>query len=110
MFARLLVAIVVLGMLACALLALRHQRLQAASELAQAQLRIRGADDRLLDLRAAVAARITPQQVEVLASGVGSLRPATNDAPLDVLAQLSPPDQVKGKQPSRGARVAQSGR
>jgi hypothetical protein len=81
MFAKLTFLIVSLGIVGCSLLALRQQRLQAASEMAQAQLRIRESDERLYELRSAVAARITPQEIEKLASVAGPLRPATNDIP-----------------------------
>ena len=81
MFSKLTFLIISLGIVGCSLLALRQQRLQAASEMAQAQLRIRAADERLFELRSMVAARITPQQVEKLAMDAGGLRPATNDIP-----------------------------
>ncbi len=81
MFSKLTFLIIALGVVGCSLLALRQQRLQAASEMAQAQLRIRAADERLFELRAMVAARITPQEVERLAIDAGGLRPATNDLP-----------------------------
>ncbi|HYF13598.1 MAG TPA: hypothetical protein VD971_00850 [Phycisphaerales bacterium] len=113
MFAKLVTLIVALGVLGCALLAQRQARLQAASEAAQAQLRIRVADERLLRLRARVAARVSPQQVEVLASSIGPLRPATDDPPIEVAraaagAEKASESKAKGKPQSPAHRVARS--
>ncbi|MFN6041015.1 MAG: hypothetical protein ACK46V_03825 [Phycisphaerae bacterium] len=107
MFSKLTFLIISLGIVGCSLLALRQQRLQAASEMAQAQLRIRAADERLFELRSMVAARITPQQVEKLAMDAGGLRPATNDIPgeltsneltgLDQQGNFAPPPEETKK-------------
>jgi hypothetical protein len=113
MFSKLTFLIVALGVVGCALLALRQQRLQAASEMAQAQLRIRAADERLFELRSQVAARITPQQIEKLAVEAGGLRPATNDLPgeltsneltgLDEQGNFAPPEEVDKKKQTKPA-------
>lgn len=75
MFWKLAAAIIALGLFACALLAMRQGRLQAAHEMAQTQLRIRALDEKLYLLRAQIAERVTPQQVRELASDVGPLHP-----------------------------------
>jgi hypothetical protein len=113
MFSKLTFLIISLGIVGCSLLALRQQRLQAASEMAQAQLRIRAADERLFELRSMVAARITPQQVEKLATDAGGLRPATNDIPgeltaneltgLDQQGNFAPPPEETKKPATRPA-------
>lgn len=113
MFSKLTFLIIALGVVGCSLLALRQQRLQAASEMAQAQLRIRAADERLFELRSMVAARITPQQVEKLAIDAGGLRPATNDLPgeltsneltgLDEHGNFAPPPEETRKPAARPA-------
>ncbi len=81
MFARLAFLVVCLGLIGTSLLALRQARLQAASEAAQAQLRIASADEELFSVRAQVAATVTPSAVEKLASSMHPMRPATNDIP-----------------------------
>jgi hypothetical protein len=53
---------------------MRTSRLQVASELAQTQLRIDREDERLWILRARIAERITPSEVERLAADI-PLRP-----------------------------------
>lgn len=75
MFAKIFVLVLGLGVIACGLLSQRQSRLQAASELAQAQLRIASADDRLWSMRTQVSAAITPTHVQRLAQDVGPLKP-----------------------------------
>lgn len=75
MFAKIFVLVLGLGVIACGLLSQRQSRLQAASELAQAQLRIASADDRLWSMRTQVSAAITPTHVQQLAQDVGPLKP-----------------------------------
>ncbi len=64
MFAKIAVVILALGICACSLLALRQARLQAANELAEARLRVRGIDERVSIVRAVIAGYVTPEQVE----------------------------------------------
>ena len=102
MFAKLAALILALGIIGTSLLALRQQRLQAASEAAQAQLRIQKLDEELLTLRAQVASAVTPSAVEKLVASVhttdGSpLRPATNDVPLTLAT-----NELKGLPPDLG--------
>ncbi len=63
MLAKLATIIVAIGLTACGLLAMRQARLQAAHELAQAQLRIARVDERLLTLHALIADEITPGRI-----------------------------------------------
>lgn len=64
MFAKVALVIIALGICACTLLALRQARLQAANELAEARLRVRAIDERVAVVRTAIAACVTPEQVE----------------------------------------------
>ncbi len=101
-FAKLAALILALGIIGTSLLALRQQRLQAASEAAQAQLRIQRQDEELLTLRAQVATAVTPSAVEKLAASVptkegNALRPATNDVPLSLATK-----ELKGLPPDLG--------
>jgi hypothetical protein len=75
MFAKVACVLVAIGACGCSLLALRQQRLQVASELTRAQLRIQAADERLWELRAQIAARTTPEQIRELAVGIGAMKP-----------------------------------
>jgi hypothetical protein len=75
MLARVAVLTLVAGGTACALLAQRQSRLQVASEVAQAQLRITSADERLWVMRAEVGRRVTPGEVQRMASALGPMRP-----------------------------------
>jgi hypothetical protein len=68
-----------------------------ASELAQTQLRIQQEDERLWVLRARIAERITPSEVERLAADVGPLRPLVDPV-------IAPP---KSKSTNPTTRVAQ---
>jgi hypothetical protein len=74
-FAKLVAVVVSLGACGSTLLALRQSRLQVASEIAQTQIRISQEDERLWILRAKIAERVTPEQVEQMANAVGTLRP-----------------------------------
>ena len=75
MFAKLALLVVAIGAGGCSLLALRQQRLQVASELTRAQLRIQAADERLWELRARIALHTTPHAVRVLANDLGPMKP-----------------------------------
>lgn len=75
MFAKLVVVVLTIGVCACTLLSLRQARLQAAHELTRAQLRVRESDDRLWAMRADIARRVVPDQVQQMASALGRFRP-----------------------------------
>lgn len=94
MFGKLAITIVALGAFACALLAMRQSRLQAASEIAQAQLRIQKLDDELLRTRSEIARRLAPHELEALTRTVGPLKPIIVGEPLPTL------EEVEGDQAS----------
>ncbi len=75
MFAKLAAVIVSMGVVACILLAVRQQRVQAAHEMADVQRRVMEHDRTLWHLRAEIAARVTPEQVEKAAAGLGPTAP-----------------------------------
>lgn len=81
LFAKLALVIVTLGACACALLALRQSRLQAAHELARIQLRMREHDERLWRERIEIARRVTPRHVEIMSVVLGPMRPIRPDEP-----------------------------
>lgn len=97
MFAKLVAVVVALGACGCTLLSLRQSRIQAASEIAQTQLRINQEDERLWVLRAKIAEQVTPAQVEQMADSVVSLRPL-------IPPVLAPEGErtAKGKTPGNG--------
>lgn len=75
MFAKLCVVIISAGLLACTLLALRQQRIEAVNQMARINLRIMDADRNLAHLRTDIASNMEPQRIEMLAGKLGSLRP-----------------------------------
>lgn len=77
MFAKLAAVIVSMGLVACILLAVRQQRVQAAHEMADVQRRVMEHDRTLWHLRAEIAARVTPGQVEKAAKRLGPTAPIT---------------------------------
>lgn len=81
MFAKLVAVILGIGVIGCGLLALRQQRLEAASELARVQVRIRDQDERLWRLRSDIARRTTPEHVREMAAAIGPLRPLVHPLP-----------------------------
>lgn len=99
MFGKLAITIVALGAFACALLAMRQSRLQAASEVAQAQLRIQKLDDELLRTRSEIARRLAPHELEALTRTVGPLKPIIVGEPLPTL------EEVEGDQASTDPAV-----
>lgn len=76
MFAKLIVVILSLGVIACVLLTVRQQRMQAVHELANVQREVARLDRTLAHLRLEVAERITPERVAEMAKSIGAeLRP-----------------------------------
>jgi hypothetical protein len=67
-FAKLVVLVLAVGGSAVGMLALRQSRLQAAHEAAEARLRMRAHAERLMDLRAEVARRVTPEALAPFAA------------------------------------------
>lgn len=80
MLAKIVFLIVSMAAIACALLAIRQSRLQTASEIVQAQVRINAMDERLAALRIAVAERVAPDQVRAMAADITDLVPLAQAA------------------------------
>ncbi len=75
MFLKIVLVIVTVGAAGCGLLVARHQRAQAAHELAAARLRILRTDARLASLRAHIAVRVSPDGVAGMAEHLGPTVP-----------------------------------
>lgn len=86
MFAKLAALILSLGVVACILLAVRQQRVQAAHELAEVQRRVMEHDRTLWHLRTEIAERVSPVQVQELATRRGPTAPI-NTQRLDQLVE-----------------------
>ncbi len=101
MVGKLSLVIVAVGGCACGLLAMRQARLQAGHEAAQAWLRIRAHDQRLLVLRAEIGRRVTPEAIEFMLrereAEIGSMQP---------IADATPGLSAPGSAPGSGAVVA----
>ncbi|HYD00322.1 MAG TPA: hypothetical protein VEB22_03780 [Phycisphaerales bacterium] len=93
MFAKLCVLIISAGLLACTLLALRQQRIEAVHQMAKVNLRIMEADRGLARLRTEIAANLEPKRIEELASKLGTLRAIE-------LAPTRPGTMPAGRQPA----------
>ncbi len=78
-FAKGIVLIAGLGLIACGLLAQRQSRLQAGSELTQAQLRIGQLDERLWLIRTDIAGRVSPASLREDSSLQAGLTPMIPD-------------------------------
>ncbi len=83
MFPKLVAVILGVGVIGCGLLALRQQRLEAASDLARVQVHLRAQDERLLQLRTEIARRVSPEHVREMAVAIGPLRPLVPVLPAD---------------------------
>lgn len=106
MFPKVLVSIVLLGAVLCALLALRQQRLQVASELTQAQLRINASDERLWVLRGQIANRVSPDEIAQVLATLEPMRPLAVPPPPPPSAEAEAPASAPrpNRQPSRPAQ------
>lgn len=80
MLAKIVFLIVSLAAIACSVLAIRQSRLQTASEIVQAQVRINAMDERLAALRIGVAEQVAPERVRELAAGIADLVPLAQAA------------------------------
>lgn len=81
MFAKIVALILSLGIVACALLAVRQARIQAFHELTQTRLRIKHQDEKILLLRTSIASLVTPEHVHEMAASARTLKPIL-DVPL----------------------------
>ena len=86
---KLALVILTIGLVACILLAVRQQRVQAANELADVQRRVMEHDRTLWHLRAELAERVTPTRVDQLAAKLGPCAAITADRFADLLARES---------------------
>ncbi len=71
MFAKLLLIILVMGATACALLAIRQQRIETAHESALLHQRLLDGEQVLWKLRSEIAVRCQPDQVRLAMAGLG---------------------------------------
>jgi NAD(P)-dependent dehydrogenase (short-subunit alcohol dehydrogenase family) len=75
MFLKIVVVILALGATGAGLLVARHQRAQAAHELAAARLRILEADKKLASLRARIASMVSPDDIAQMVDELGETVP-----------------------------------
>ncbi len=94
MFGKTAVLIVLTGMCACALLAARQMRTQAAHELAQSRLRAARLDNEIARVRAKIATDISPERVMQMAGKLDTLKP--------LVGELGP------RSPMEDSRIARS--
>ena len=94
MFAKLAAVIVSLGVVACILLAVRQQRVQAAHELAEVQRRVMEHDRTLWHLRAEIAARVSPEQVDAMAKRRGPTAPINPERLAELVKRETQASQV----------------
>jgi hypothetical protein len=79
LFGKLAVTVVCIALCAGALLAARQMRMQAAHELTEARLRVMKHDNDLFRIKANIASRVTPEQVERMATEVMPLKSMAAD-------------------------------
>lgn len=89
MFGKLVAVILSIGVVACILLAVRQQRVQAAHELAEVQRRVMEHDRTLWHLRTEIAAKVTPQAVSELAGKQGPSAPINADRLAELIKRES---------------------
>ncbi|MBM4108474.1 MAG: hypothetical protein FJ255_06620 [Phycisphaerae bacterium] len=107
MFGKLALLILCVGLVACALLAMRQSRLQCAHELAQVQLRIARHDESLWRERVRIAQAVTPARVQEMATRLGPLRPLLAE-PHQALVRNAPPGG--GRRPAPPVDAQSAGR
>lgn len=79
MVAKVAAIILTIGIVGCILLTNRQLRLQAVHDLAVLQRRVAEHDRTLWHLRAEIAGRVVPRNVEQLAKGLGPMEPIPVD-------------------------------
>ena len=77
MFAKIVTLIVCFGLIACMMLSMRQQRIQAGHDLARAQAKLAELDRDVLRLKLQIASRLTPGQIDAQARKLGMLMPVT---------------------------------
>jgi len=99
MLGKIIMLVVGMAVIASYLLAIRQSRLQTASEIVQAQIRINTMDERLAALRVAVSEEVSPANVRAMAADFAELVPlsqaAGDVAREQALARLIAEAQVK---------------
>lgn len=103
MFGKAALLIVCVGVSACALLAARQMRTQAAYEMAQSRLRSVQLDHECAKLRAEIAGRVSPEKVLEMASEMSPMKPLAGEVGPRARPPMGPPAPAK-------SRVAQSPR
>jgi len=99
MFAKLFAVILSMGLVACILLGIRQQRVQAAHDLADVQRRVLERDRTLWRLRAEIASRVTPQAVEKLAVKLGPSAPISTERLAQLLRREAEASQLAAAEP-----------
>lgn len=95
MFAKLCVLVVSLGVIACLLLGIRQQRVQAAHEAAAAVRRAEQQNREIWKLRSEIAQRVTPTHVQLSASKFGALKPLSAER-FEALVRLELEERERG--------------
>jgi hypothetical protein len=80
LLAKLSVLVICMALCACALLAARQLRMQAAHELTEARLRAMKHDNDLWRIKSRIAARVTPEQVERMAAEIQPLKSIASES------------------------------
>ncbi|MBX3317097.1 MAG: hypothetical protein KF902_09580 [Phycisphaeraceae bacterium] len=75
MFGKIVALVLSLGIIACALLAVRQARIQAFHELTQTRLRIKRQDEQILAIRTRIATLVTPEHIHEIAAAASDLKP-----------------------------------
>ena len=108
MFGKVAVLIVCAGVCACALLAARQMRTQAAYEMTQSRLRAVRVDEDVARLRALISACVSPERVLEMAARRNPMKPlaAGPDPAPPVAAKPVPAAAPASKPPSKIAANA----
>lgn len=111
MFAKLILLILAIGAVACGLLTLRQQRLDAVHEMALLHGRIAELDRDLLVVRVGIARAISPGKVEQLAAKLGPVQPLGVDrqSPTALADGKTPSPVAPGPQAPRGTPASSPG-
>ncbi|MEM9373676.1 MAG: hypothetical protein AAGA55_08520 [Planctomycetota bacterium] len=94
LFAKLVVLVLALGGTAVGVLALRQSRLQAGHEAAEARLRMRAHQERAMELRTRIAARVAPESLLSFAGEPGLIH-AIDAMPPEPHAVTRDPDDAQ---------------
>jgi hypothetical protein len=109
-FGRLAAVIVVMGLGACVLLAIRQVRIQASHELAETRRRIVQMDHELWRLRAEIAERITPDRIHRRSTETLALKSAVPTMWPTAMPTLMPIGPMLAELASQAGQEARAGR